>query len=54
MLQIAQIKKSAYYKWKKTINERIEKEKKDAEIVEAIKQLYEKHKGRLRRRKNDS
>lgn len=47
MLEISQIKKSSYYKWLSVAKEREIKEQEEYKIIEAIKSLYEKHKGRL-------
>ena len=47
MLGISKINKSSYYKWLSLEARRTMKEQEEDEIVEAIKSLYEKHKGRL-------
>lgn len=47
MLKISKINKSSYYKWLSSEEKRSIKEQIEDEIIEAIKSLYEKHKGRL-------
>lgn len=47
MLNISEIKKSSYYKWLSLVEIRTFKEQEETKIIEAIKFLYEKHKGRL-------
>ena len=47
LFEISKIKKSSYYKWLSEIEERTIKEQEENKIIEAIKSLYEKHKGRL-------
>lgn len=47
MFEISKINKSSYYKWLSLAEERALKEQEENKIVEAIKSLYEKHKGRL-------
>ena len=47
MFEISKLSKSSYYKWLSVAEERAIKEQEEYKIVEAIKSLYEKHKGRL-------
>ena len=47
MFEISKISKSSYYKWLSVAEERAIKEQEENKIIEAIKSLYEKHKGRL-------
>ena len=46
LFHISEINKSSYYKWLSTADKRILREQQDNEIIQAIKALYEKHKGR--------
>lgn len=47
MFKISEISKSSYYKWLSLEEKRSIKEQTENQIIEAIKSLYEKHKGRL-------
>lgn len=47
MFEISKINKSSYYKWLSFAEKRAVKEQEENKIVEEIKSLYEKHKGRL-------
>lgn len=47
LFEISKINKSSYYKWLSFAEKRAIKEQEEYKIVEAIKGLYEKHKGRL-------
>lgn len=47
MFKISKISKSSYYKWLSLEEKRSIKEQTENQIIEAIKSLYEKHKGRL-------
>lgn len=47
LFKISKINKSSYYKWISTAEERLIKEDEENKIIEAIKSLYKKHKGRL-------
>lgn len=47
LFKISKTNKSSYYKWLSTEANRTIKEKEENKIIEAIKSLYEKHKGRL-------
>lgn len=47
LFEISKINKSSYYKWLSFAEERVVKEQEEKQIVEEIKSLYEKHKGRL-------
>lgn len=47
LFEISKINKSSYYKWLSFAEKRIVKEQEEYQIVEEIKNLYEKHKGRL-------
>lgn len=47
MLRISEIKKSSYYKWLSLAENRTIKEQEETKVIEAIKFLYDKHKGRL-------
>ena len=53
LFDISGITKSSYYKWLSSIEKRYKKEIEEKDIIKAIKELYEEHKGRLRCRKND-
>lgn len=46
MFEISKIKKSSYYKWLSNIEKKRNKEQEENKIIEAIKELYIKHKGR--------
>lgn len=46
LLKISDIKRSTYYKWLKRIQTKTPKDIEDEIIVEKIKELYKKHKGR--------
>jgi len=54
LIGIAEVSKSSYYKWLSTADKRNLKEQERNKVIQAIKELYEEHKGRLRSRKNDS
>lgn len=47
MFKVSKISKSSYYKWLSLEEKRSIKEQIESQIIEAIKSLYEKHKGRL-------
>lgn len=47
LLKVSEVNKSSYYKWLSTVEKRTMKEKEEEIIINAIKSLYEKHKGRL-------
>lgn len=47
MFEISKTNKSSYYKWLSFAEKRVIKEQEEYQIVEEIKSLYEKHKGRL-------
>lgn len=47
LFEISKINKSSYYKWLSLAEKRGVKEQEENKIIEAIKSLYEKHKGRL-------
>lgn len=46
LLKISKINKSSYYKWLSNIEKQGKKEQEENKIIEAIKELYIKHKGR--------
>lgn len=46
LLKISKINKSSYYKWLSNIEKQGNKEQEENKIVEAIKELYIRHKGR--------
>ena len=46
MIEISKVNKSSYYKWLKGTEKRINEEQEEMKIMLAIKELYEKHKGR--------
>lgn len=46
MFEISKISKSSYYKWLSNIKKQRNKEQEEDKIIEAIKELYIKHKGR--------
>lgn len=46
LLEISGVKKSTYYKWLNRINIKTKKDIEDEIIIEKIKELYKKHKGR--------
>lgn len=46
LFEISKVNKSSYYKWLSNIEKEIKKEQEENKIIEAIKELYEKHKGR--------
>ena len=46
MFKISKINKSSYYKWLSNIEKQINREQKENKIIESIKELYIKHKGR--------
>lgn len=46
LLKISEINKSTYYKWLNRINIKTKKDIEDEAIIEKIKELYKKHKGR--------
>lgn len=46
MFEISKIKKSSYYKWLSSTDKQNQKEQEEKKIIEAIKELYIKHKGR--------
>lgn len=46
LLKISEINKSTYYKWLNRINIKTKKDIEDEVIIEKIKELYKKHKGR--------
>lgn len=47
MFKVSKINKSSYYKWLSLAERRKIKEQAENQIIEAIKSLYEEHKGRL-------
>lgn len=47
LFEISKINKSSYYKWLSLEKERAIRQENENKIIEAIKNLYEKHKGRL-------
>lgn len=47
MFKVSKINKSSYYKWLSLAKRRKIKEQAENQIIEAIKSLYEEHKGRL-------
>lgn len=47
MFKVSKISKSSYYKWLSLEEKRSVKEQIESQIIESIKSLYEKHKGRL-------
>lgn len=47
LFKIAGVNKSSYYKWLSTVEQRKNKEYEENKIIEAIKELYIEHKGRL-------
>lgn len=47
LLEISKISKSSYYKWLSIAEKQTNKEQEENKIIEAIKMLYEEHKGRL-------
>lgn len=47
MFKVSKINKSSYYKWLSLAERRKIKEQAENQIIEAIENLYEKHKGRL-------
>ena len=47
MFKVSKISKSSYYKWLSLEVKRSVKEQLESQIIESIKSLYEKHKGRL-------
>ena len=46
LLRISKINKSSYYKWLSNIEKQVNKEQEENKIIDAIKELYIKHKGR--------
>lgn len=46
LLRISKINKSSYYKWLSNIEKQVNKEREENKIIDAIKELYIKHKGR--------